>query len=165
VFECVRTVHSHTIRCRDLPATPPPQNTAVGVPWFAFGHSTATYGPDAEAFNPDRWLACRASKAAQPTSNSSAGPDAGAGGRDTADKGAAAAAAAAAAVPQAVPGSKLPNDPWTFSIGPRDCAGQALARMELQVCGCKAVLACSCQGRADGGCAADSCDTAAGCRL
>eukprot|EP00879_Flechtneria_rotunda_P010935 GHRR01011426.1.p1 GENE.GHRR01011426.1~~GHRR01011426.1.p1 ORF type:complete len:628 (+),score=243.39 GHRR01011426.1:210-2093(+) len=30
--------------------------------------------------------------------------------------------------------SKQPlQDPWTFSIGPRDCAGQALARIELQV--------------------------------
>jgi hypothetical protein len=34
-----------------------------------------------------------------------------------------------------VKGSKQapPNDPWSFSIGPRDCAGQALARIELQV--------------------------------
>jgi len=45
----------------------------------------------------------------------------------------AAGPASGAAGPQRVSGVKPPQDPWTFSIGPRDCAGQALARLELQV--------------------------------
>jgi hypothetical protein len=59
-----------------------------------------------------------------------AGPAAGSTGSAGSDT---ASPAAAAAAVQRVSSSKQLQDPWTFSIGPRDCAGQALARLELQV--------------------------------
>lgn len=68
-------------------------------------------------FKPDRWLAGKS------TSSGRTGPS-------TSPETAAAAVASDA---DRGLGFKALQDPWTFSIGPRDCAGQALARLELQV--------------------------------
>uniref|UniRef100_A0A383VZN8 Cytochrome P450 n=1 Tax=Tetradesmus obliquus TaxID=3088 RepID=A0A383VZN8_TETOB len=138
-----------------------PKDTIVGVPFFAFGHNPETYGPDVEAFRPERWLVGRSSSSSSSSRNgfSSSGgsmdgaayssmdggsaslssidaqaADTDAIGSSSAANGTAPAAAAAAAAAGGK-GSRQqpPNDPWSFSIGPRDCAGQALARIELQV--------------------------------
>lgn len=89
------------------------QGTAVGFPWFAYGHNAAVYGPDVEQFTPDRWMDEGASTAWGADGDST----------DT---------AADSTVYESK--GKVP-DPWTFAVGPRDCAGQALARIELQVRG------------------------------
>lgn len=104
------------------------QDTAVGVPLFAFGHSPHIYGPDVEEFRPSRWLA------GSSRTSSAGGVRAADGAVATEPAGAdpmASTDSAVAAVGGSSSSSKL-QDPWTFSIGPRDCAGQALARLELQ---------------------------------
>lgn len=126
------------------------QGTPVGVPLFAFGHNPETYGPDVEAFRPDRWLPGRPSTSGSNHAAVDANPDSTQPNAIAADASSEteghekvqksmASSVVAAGVGQAVrPAGQAvrpaaPQDPWSFSIGPRDCAGQALARMELQV--------------------------------
>jgi hypothetical protein len=162
----------------------------VMVPFYAIGRDAGTYGPDADTFNPERWLnpeqlhkvLQRDSTTQQEqnqkqdarSSGNGAVLDAGTGsvgdvaesrdgeeqvqyltGADTqaaataatstspdvdissttqaaaAGAGAGAAGSSATTTPSSSTG-RLP-DPLSFSLGPRDCAGQALARIELQV--------------------------------
>jgi cytochrome P450 len=130
-----------------------PQGIAVGVPLFAFGHDPSIYGPDVEAFRPSRWLNSSSSSSKPLSSSSSrncsaddvrranaaaepAGTEATTSMESISDAVAAVdptAAAAARPTSAGSSGNSKLQDPWTFSIGPRDCAGQALARMELQV--------------------------------
>lgn len=117
------------------------QGTPIGIPLFAFGHYPGTYGPDAEAFRPERWLANRGTQSpGSPSPSSStdeltngkpAAPSSSVDAADTAAETAGLTTSGAAM--QRASSSKPLQDPWTFSIGPRDCAGQALARLELQV--------------------------------
>lgn len=131
----------------------PAQGTAVGVPLFAFGHDPSIYGADVEMFRPSRWLNSNSSSRKPLSSSSSrnnsadditrtstvaepAGTEATTSIDSFSDAVAAVDPSAAAAVRPSQPGSSGSSrlqDPWTFSIGPRDCAGQALARLELQV--------------------------------
>ena len=80
------------------------------VPMGPLGTSIHNYGPTAGSFDPERWLST--SRAASPSEDASSSPD----DADDATAG----------------GGGLP-DPLSFSVGPRDCVGQTLARLELQV--------------------------------
>lgn len=123
------------------------QGVVIGVPLFAFGHDPNIYGSDVEAFRPGRWLSNSSSKSSTTSSSygsnninggvtdAAAGSDVNASIDSLSDAVAAvdpAAAAAAKPSQSGLNGNAKLQDPWTFSIGPRDCAGQALARMELQ---------------------------------
>jgi hypothetical protein len=74
------------------------------------------------------------SSAVGTASTASASMDGGSSAGETAAAAGADAAASVRRVSSSSGGAgKQLQDPWTFSIGPRDCAGQALARLELQV--------------------------------
>jgi hypothetical protein len=98
------------------------QGMHVIIPPYPIGVSTANYGPTANRFIPERWLdqqqlqhldALRESAGLRPR---------------------AAAAAAAAAAGFELPGSSSSRKlaELAFSVGPRDCVGQSLAKLELQ---------------------------------
>jgi cytochrome P450 len=108
------------------------QGTPVGIPWFAFGHNPATYGQDVADFKPERWLTGR-NNSSMSSVSSTDDSDSQPSPSPSLSAAAGSAAAGAAAAVQRVSSTKQLQDPWTFSIGPRDCAGQALARLELQV--------------------------------
>ena len=129
------------------------QGTMVIVPAGPLGTSIRNYGPTAGLFDPDRWMtepSCTAATvldgggrntgevpAAAAAATAAAGdvPAAAAASAAALDvpAGAAATAAAAGEVPAAASASAAPPEPLTFSLGARDCVGQTLARLELQV--------------------------------
>jgi len=88
--------------------------TIVGFPPYAVDNSALSYGEDAELFKPERWLQARGDSTWEQAGEDPAAAAPGTGG------------------PQA-PGSTRLKEPIAFSVGPRDCVGQALARLELQV--------------------------------
>jgi cytochrome P450 len=84
------------------------QATVVMFPLLAIGNSKAVYGPDARDFNPQRWLRQqRGVESQQP--------------------------GAAVVQPAPLAAAAAPPEPLTFMAGPRDCIGQNLAKLELQV--------------------------------
>jgi len=112
-----------------------PAGVAVGVPLYALGRNKGEYGDDADDFKPERWLNAQQMEVvkereqhggvamAAPATSATGGVNGGGGSGSGDDE----------EVGGSVGSSGRLLDPWTFSIGPRDCAGQALARMELQV--------------------------------
>ena len=131
------------------------QGAWIVTPFYPIGTSPRNYGPTAHLFDPDRWLG--SSENPSPVTSSSCqskpirdqlGEDASAAvvGGDSEGQPLKATAAAAAAAEGLVRedaddvtaaaggggGGGLP-DPLSFSVGPRDCVGQTLARLELQV--------------------------------
>ena len=130
------------------------------VPMGPLGTSIHNYGPTAATFDPERWLSGTPASAHEDwddapspadsadevtASASAAGGGGGGGGGAAAAAGgdvpasAAAGGAAAAAAVAAAGGAAASGggggcpDPLSFSVGPRDCVGQTLARLELQV--------------------------------
>ncbi|KAG1669637.1 hypothetical protein FOA52_010797 [Chlamydomonas sp. UWO 241] len=105
-----------------------PAGTWVLIPGCALDRSIAVYGEDADEFRPDRWLS---------RSSDSGGKDgagiswASTGAYDDEDAGGVADQASAALV-QGPSAGRL-KEPIAFSMGPRDCVGQALARLDAQV--------------------------------
>jgi cytochrome P450 len=97
-----------------------PRGTVVLTPPASLGRHRGTYGEDADVFRPERWLA--------PGKGKPTGAQLEAAGADAL----ACTQACNSDVPaMAAPESALPE--MAFSWGPRDCVGQALARVELQV--------------------------------
>ena len=90
------------------------QGTLVSVPLLPFGLTGHNYGPDALEFKPQRWLSGDAATAALLSNNGSA-------------------ASPALAAEGLGAGAAAPPDPLTFFTGMRDCIGQNLAKLELQV--------------------------------
>jgi hypothetical protein len=85
------------------------------------GSSIHNYGPTAGAFVPERWLTDAAASGAAASDDGLGRP------LTPEDDGSASTAAGGGG------GGDGPPDPLTFSLGPRDCVGQTLARLELQV--------------------------------
>ncbi|GAX83027.1 hypothetical protein CEUSTIGMA_g10454.t1 [Chlamydomonas eustigma] len=81
-----------------------PAGCTVGLCPCAVDINKAVYGEDAEEFRPDRWLSVQACE-----------PEC--GHTKTSD----------------MHNVKSLKEPFAFSMGPRDCVGQSLARMEMQV--------------------------------
>ncbi|KAG1667781.1 hypothetical protein FOA52_010818 [Chlamydomonas sp. UWO 241] len=99
-----------------------PAGTWICLPGAALDRSTAVYGEDANTFRPDRWI----SRSPSDTDNGGAGIAwAGTGAYDGDDAGSVA--------DQAAHAQGRIKEPIAFSMGPRDCVGQALARLEMQV--------------------------------
>ncbi|KAG1669638.1 hypothetical protein FOA52_010798 [Chlamydomonas sp. UWO 241] len=101
-----------------------PAGTFLLVPGCALDRSTAVYGEDADEFRPDRWL----SRSSDIGGKDGAGITwAGTGAYDDEDAGSGADQASTASVKGRL------KEPIAFSMGPRDCVGQALARLDAQV--------------------------------
>lgn len=98
-----------------------PRGVMVMCSPFVMGLQRRNYGDDVLQFKPERWMAGGGTKAG---SGDGAAADA---ARETDQDGSGAAAPGRAAAAAA------PPDPLPFSTGPRDCAGLALAYLELQV--------------------------------
>ncbi|GBF98675.1 cytochrome P450 [Raphidocelis subcapitata] len=94
-----------------------PRGVMVMFSPFVAGLQTRLYGDDVMEFKPERWAAGGGAKA-------DGGDAAGADAARVADQDGGGAAAGA---------ERGPPDPLPFSTGPRDCAGLALAYLELQV--------------------------------
>jgi hypothetical protein len=103
------------------------QGTLVMMPLLPLSLATANYGKDAMLFKPQRWMTGNSTSSAAADAAATGLADDAAGERDQQHHGAAAAAAAAKGSNITAP------DPHTFMTGPRDCIGQALAKLELQV--------------------------------
>ena len=97
------------------------QGTVVMICTLPLALSKHAFGPDAMEFRPSRWLK---DTAAESRSSSPCDDDT----KPQHDNNSGAAAPAAAGVNGSSP------DPFTFLTGPRDCIGQNLAKLELQVC-------------------------------
>ncbi|KAG1669648.1 hypothetical protein FOA52_010808, partial [Chlamydomonas sp. UWO 241] len=102
-----------------------PAGTWIALPGGVIDRSTAVYGEDADKFRPDRWLS---------HTSESGGKDGAAWAATGAydDHGDNASSGAVDQAPAALAQDRL-KEPIAFSMGPRDCVGQALARLELQV--------------------------------
>jgi cytochrome P450 len=97
------------------------------IPLLPLGLAKHAFGPDALEFRPERWMG-GAGGAASPASHSAA-----ADGSSPRPGGGAGTEAAADNKQHSGGGSGGPPDPLTFLAGPRDCIGQNLAKLELQV--------------------------------
>lgn len=89
-----------------------PKGAIVMMPLLPFGLSQRIYGADVLEYKPERWMTATA---------------AGDG------KAAAAAAGGSVLTSPAAGGGAVPPDPLTFLTGQRDCIGQNLAKLEVQV--------------------------------
>ena len=107
-----------------------PAGTFVTAPLFALGRAAAAYGADAAEFRPERWPAASRRATADGESGGGGGGVAG----STGGGGVAGSTGGGAGSTGGGAGSTGggPPDPMPFSVGPRDCVGQALAMLELQ---------------------------------
>eukprot|EP00775_Hariotina_reticulata_P009274 gene9274-9439_t len=121
-----------------------PKGSLVMIPSLALSLSSRNYGPDTLCFRPDRWLNTRdgshssTDEALPPAPPGAAKPDGlavTAGEADTAlpRDNSSNVSQAAGSINSSTNTSLLPPDPFTFMAGPRDCIGQSLAKLELQV--------------------------------
>eukprot|EP00879_Flechtneria_rotunda_P005512 GHRR01005805.1.p1 GENE.GHRR01005805.1~~GHRR01005805.1.p1 ORF type:complete len:446 (+),score=181.55 GHRR01005805.1:1961-3298(+) len=110
-----------------------PKGTFVMIPLLPLSLAHHNYGDTATQFLPERWLISSSSNGDDSSSNASQQQlqqsgflslQAGAGGEDDLSL---ASAPPAGNVQGSVP------DPLSFLTGPRDCIGQSLAKLELQV--------------------------------
>ncbi|WIA20759.1 hypothetical protein OEZ85_005126 [Tetradesmus obliquus] len=115
---CDVTLCGHTVK----------KGTLVMMPLLAVSLSTANYGSDAMLFKPQRWLA--GSKPAGTAAEGAADDDDGAADRDQQPRSAAGVGSKGGSSSSSSSSSTVP-DPQTFMTGPRDCIGQALAKLEL----------------------------------
>ncbi|KAG1669641.1 hypothetical protein FOA52_010801 [Chlamydomonas sp. UWO 241] len=104
-----------------------PAGTWIALPGGVIDRSTAVYGEDADKFRPDRWL----SRSSDPGSKDGSAWAA-TGAYDGHGDGASGGAVDKPKAPAAPAQDRL-KEPIAFSMGPRDCVGQTLARLELQV--------------------------------
>ncbi|KAG1661360.1 hypothetical protein FOA52_002474 [Chlamydomonas sp. UWO 241] len=115
-------LHPCCTLCYDVPA-----GTWLCFPFAAIDRSPAVYGPDADTFRPSRWIP-RPSKAGDTIAASWGGTSAFNGDvGDTYDSDSDGFADKLLKAPGRL------KEPIAFGMGPRDCAGQALARLEMQV--------------------------------
>eukprot|EP00775_Hariotina_reticulata_P010115 gene10115-10272_t len=130
-----------------------PKGSYVMIPTMALCLSSRNYGPDTILFKPERWLtgskAATCIGAVDHDDLSPAGSDQGGGGQHdatcwasagpfdgAADEGAGSGGASErshGSLRGGGAGEAVPPDPLTFMAGPRDCIGQSLAKLELQV--------------------------------
>jgi len=119
------------------------QGALVMIPSLALSLSSHNYGPDTLSFKPDRWISSNdttsstegALPPAAPAAKKPETQAATAGDADTAahkDNDSSLSQGDVSSRSSSAVGA-LPPDPYTFMAGPRDCIGQSLAKLELQV--------------------------------
>lgn len=116
-----------------------PKGTLVLIPTMPYGLAQHNYGSDASEFKPQRWLTGAAATKSHtgalenPAAPPPAGPQSDPGPAPAAaEHGTVVVTAGSAGSTQPAAGMSLP-EPITFLVGTRDCVGQNLAMVELQV--------------------------------
>ena len=96
------------------------------MPPYATQVNTRNYGPTASRFEPSRWISSSASSGGVDTTTTPATPTHGPAKNSSLKQDVLTLDSSSSG------GAKLPEI-LSFSVGPRDCVGQNLARVEMQV--------------------------------